>query len=200
MRLSDRLRDALITGHARPAPTEREDFRVADGQPHAPAAVLIAVTDRPEPGVILTLRADNLRTHAGQVALPGGRVDPDDHDAIAAALREAEEEVALPRDQVEIIGIADSYRTFTGYDIMPVLAVIPPDLPLHPHEAEVQAVFEVPLSFVLSSTHHEPKFVDYNGASRHYYEMWWQEYRIWGVTAAIFVNLSRRLALPGVTL
>ena len=108
--------------------------------------MLVAITDRPEPGVILTQRTDTMRRHAGQVAFPGGRIDPEDADAAAAALREAEEEIALPRDAVEVIGAADLYLTVTGYSVTPVIGVIAPDLDYHPNEAEVADVFEVPLA------------------------------------------------------
>lgn len=193
MNLTERLRRALEYGHAKDIITERQDLRVSREQVHNPAAVLIAITDRPEPGVILTQRASHLRNHAGQVALPGGRIDEDDQDAFAAALREAEEEVALPPNQVKIVGLTDAYKTFTGFDILPVLGVIPPDLPLYPHEDEVASVFEVPLSFLLSPANHERKLIEFEGANRHFYEMWWEGYRIWGVTAAIFVNLAKRI-------
>ncbi len=157
-----------------------------------PAAVLIAVTDRAEPGVILTRRTETLRRHAGQIAFPGGRVDPGE-DAIAAALREAHEEVAMPMDQVRVIGPADRYGTGTGYDITPVLAAVPPDLPLLPAEAEVAEVFEVPLAFVLDRANHGEDNGEWHGKVRQYYVIEWRGYRIWGATAAIIVNLSRRL-------
>ncbi len=97
--------------------------------PFTPAAVLIAITDRPQPGMILTQRHANLRAHAGQVAFPGGRLDPEDADAIAAALREAEEEIALPRDRVEVLGRSDMFRTGTGFAVEPIVAIIPPICP-----------------------------------------------------------------------
>lgn len=157
------------------------------------AAVLIAVTDRPQPGLILTLRPETMRRHPGQIAFPGGRVDPDDVDEIAAALREAEEEVALPRSAVEIVGTMDRYQTVTGFDIVPVLGVIAPDLVLVPHDAEVAAVFEVPLDYVLDPANliEQRAFVD--GIERHYVQIVWGERRIWGATAAMLANLSARL-------
>ena len=94
------------------------------------AAVLIPITDRPDPGVILTQRPDWLRSHAGQVAFPGGKIDAEDANAIAAALREAEEELAMPREHVNVLGAADIYHTGSGYRIVPVVGIIPPDLPL----------------------------------------------------------------------
>ena len=110
--------------------------------------MLVAITDRPEPGVILTVRREHLRTHAGQIAFPGGRIDPGE-DAVAAALREAREEILLDPAAVEVIGAADRYRTVTGYLVTPVIGVIPPDLPLEPHEHEVADWFEAPLAFLL---------------------------------------------------
>ena len=94
---------------------------------------------------------------------------------------------------VEIIGVSDRYRTFTGFDIHPVLAVVPPDLPLVPHEAEVDSLFEAPLDFLLSPDNRARKELEFQGAIHHYYEIFWEENRIWGVTAAIVANLSKRL-------
>ncbi|MDB5681104.1 MAG: coenzyme pyrophosphatase, partial [Sphingomonas bacterium] len=147
----------------------------------------------PEPGVILTQRTDTMRRHAGQVAFPGGRIDPDDADAAAAALREAEEEIALPRGAVEVIGAADVYLTVTGYSVTPVIGVIAPDLDYHPNAAEVADVFEVPLAFVLDPANQVETSAEWQGRTRTYYEINWQDRRIWGATAAMMVNLSRRL-------
>src|SRR3546814_21082401 len=107
-----------------------------------PAAVLVPVTDRAEPGVILTQRTKTLSRHPGQIAFPGGRVDPGDADVTAAALREAEEEIGLPPARVTVIGAADRYRTITGFEVTPIVGVVPPDLVLTPHEAGVAEVFE----------------------------------------------------------
>ena len=156
------------------------------------AAVLVAITDRPEPGVLLTVRRENLRTHAGQISFPGGRLDPGE-DAPAAALREAEEEIGLPPDAVELWGTADPYRTVTGFAVTPVLGLVPPDLPLAPHEHEVADWFEAPLSFLLDPANQQRMSADYQGRTRHYYQIDWRGRRIWGATAAILVNLTRRL-------
>ncbi len=192
MTLAERLKAALDHDHAPDLlPGDRPGIVIPE--PCTPAAVLVAVTDRPEPGVILTQRTDTLRRHAGQIAFPGGRVDPEDNDAAEAALREAEEEIALPRDAVTLIGEADRYVTVTGYEVTPVIGVIAPDLPYHPNEAEVADVFEVPLSFVLDPANQHRATAEWQGQTRHFYEITWQDRRIWGATAAMMVNLSRRL-------
>jgi 8-oxo-dGTP pyrophosphatase MutT (NUDIX family) len=156
------------------------------------AAVLIAIIDRAEPGLLLTVRREHLRTHAGQIAFPGGRLDPDE-DAVSAALREAREEVLLDAKSVDLVGTLDPYRTITGYIVTPVVGVIPPDLPLEPHEHEVAEVFEAPLAFVLDPANQNRVSALFQGRERHYYEIVWNGRRIWGATAAMIVNLSRRL-------
>ncbi len=158
------------------------------------AAVLIPITDRTEPGVILTQRPDWLRSHAGQVAFPGGKIDAADSDAVAAALREAEEELALPREHVDVLGEADIYLTGSGYRIAPVVGIIPPDLPLIANPDEVSDWFEVPLSFLLDPVNLERRQGIWQGQNRHYYDMNWQGRRIWGVTAGIIANLARRIS------
>lgn len=190
MTLAGRL-GAALTASTGPAALTGDDMPPSDRR--VPAAVLIAITDRAEPGVILTQRNDTLRRHAGQVAFPGGRVDPEDADAVAAALREAEEEVAMPSHAVQVVGVTDGFRTGTGYDITPVVGVVPPDLPLVPHEAEVAAVFEVPLAFLLHPANHRETSAEWQGRTRRFYEIPWADRRIWGATAGIIVNLSRRL-------
>jgi 8-oxo-dGTP pyrophosphatase MutT (NUDIX family) len=188
--LADRLRDALGRSPAeKPLVGDLPELRLkADMQ----AAVLVAITDRPEPGVILTVRREHLRTHAGQIAFPGGRVDPNEAP-IGAALREAHEEILLDPAMVEVVGTIEPYRTVTGYVVTPVIAVIPPDLPLQPHEHEVANWFEAPLEFLLNPANQHRRSTLFEGQTRHYYEIVWNERRIWGATAAMIVNLSRRL-------
>lgn len=196
MSLAQRLRTAVA---APGVEIQRGDWDFLDGT--APivraltaAAVLIAVVDRPEPSLLLTRRNASLRLHAGQVAFPGGRIDAEDANPVAAALREAQEEVALPPHVVEIIGTTDPYETGTGYHITPVLGVIPPDLPLVPAADEVAAVFEVPLAFLLDPANHHRRQSEWQGRPRSYYVIPWPEHEIWGATAAMIVNLAKRLA------
>lgn len=194
MTLADRLHRAL---HA-PAPEivllagDERDAALA-ARPGVEAAVLVPVTDRADPGVILTRRTDTLARHPGQVAFPGGRVDDGDADLVAAALREAEEEIGLDPSLVEVIGLADRYRTVTGFQVTPVIGVVPPELSYEKREAEVADIFEVPLSFLLDSANHVEASVEWQGRERHFYEIMWGDFRIWGATAAMIVNLSRRL-------
>ena len=179
---------------------EVEDERdlTQGGDTHRAAAVLVPITDRAEPGVILTQRPAWLRSHGGQVAFPGGKIDEGDADEIAAALREADEELAMPQDKVRVIGTADVYYSGSGYRITPVVGLIPPDLDLIANPDEVDDYFEVPLSFLLDPTNLTKKttmWPDKNGEQqeRRYYDMQWNDRRIWGVTAGIIANLARRI-------
>ncbi|HWK42918.1 MAG TPA: CoA pyrophosphatase [Croceibacterium sp.] len=190
--LFDRLQRLFDEGHG----VELADLRTdIDFAPPVirPAAVLIAVTDRADPGVILTHRPEAMRAHAGQVAFPGGKLDPGE-DAVRAALREADEELALSPRYVSIIGASDRFVTGSGYDVTPVLGLVPPDLPLVPNPAEVSQWFEAPLDYLLDPANHVQKIGEWRGARRPYLEIDWQGHRIWGITAAILANLSRRLA------
>ena len=156
------------------------------------AAVLVAITDRSEPGLILTQRRDDLRTHAGQVAFPGGRID-EGEDAPTAALREAYEELALNPALVRLLGEADPYCTVTGYWVTPVVGVVPPDMDLTPNPDEVADWFEAPLDFVLDPINQRCMSAEYRGQTRQYYQINWEGRQIWGATAAMLVNLSRRI-------
>ncbi len=190
--LFDRLTRLFDEGHGVELPDLRNDVGFAPPEVR-PAAVLIAVTDRREPGVVLTHRPASMRAHAGQVAFPGGKLDPGE-DAVEAALREAHEELAISPSDVRIIGASDRFVTGTGYDVTPVLGLVPPDPSIEPNPVEVASWFEAPLGFLLDPANHVHKEGEWRGRCRPYLEIEWQGHRIWGVTAAIIANLSRRLA------
>jgi 8-oxo-dGTP pyrophosphatase MutT (NUDIX family) len=193
--LAERLRDALELGRRRRPILLEGDVLEDGGSDLTPAAVLVAVVDRPSPTVILTERPKTMRKHPGQISFPGGRIDPEDDGPVAAALREAEEEIALPRGSVDVIGAADLYRTVTGFEVTPIVGVVPPGLSLMPQPGEVAAMFEAPLHYLLDPRHQMVRTAQWQGRERSYYEIDWEGRRIWGATAAMIVNLSRRLEL-----
>lgn len=188
--LAERLRTSLAQPPLQP-PLEG-DYAELRERANVDAAVLVAITAREQPGLILTVRREHLRTHAGQIAFPGGRTDPGE-DAVAAAMREAAEELLLDPAAAELVGTIEPYRTVTGFVVTPVVAVVPPDLPLQPHEHEVADWFEAPLDFVIDPANQQRRSALFAGRERHYYEIVWNGRRIWGATAAMIVNLSRRL-------
>ena len=157
------------------------------------AAVLVGVVDHPEPSVLLTVRTSDLPSHAGQVAFPGGKIDAADASPVAAALREAHEEVGLSPELIEPIGYLDLYLTFTGFRILPVVARVIPNFSLAINASEVADAFEVPLAFVMDTANHARKSRDWKGVTRHYYEMPFGERYIWGVTAGILRNLYEKI-------
>ena len=161
-----------------------------------PAAVLVPVVLRPQgASLVLTRRNEGLTHHAGQVSFPGGRIEAADSGVVGAALREAQEEIGLPPEAVEVIGLADVYRTVTGFEVTPVVGIVPPDLPLAPHPGEVADLFEAPLHYLLDPAHQHERTAFWRGRERHYYEIDYEGRRIWGATAAMIVNLGRRLVL-----
>ncbi|HEY2231517.1 MAG TPA: CoA pyrophosphatase [Xanthobacteraceae bacterium] len=160
-----------------------------------PAAVLVPVIDRPEPTVLLTLRTADLSSHAGQIAFPGGKIDPSDPSPTAAALREAEEEIGLDRGLVEPIGHLDLFLTFSGFRILPTVARVDPSHRLTLNRSEVDDAFEVPLAFLMDAQNHALHSRDWKGVIRRYYAMPFGERYIWGVTAGILRNLYERVYL-----
>jgi len=154
------------------------------------AAVLIPVVDRPgEATVLLTVRSDHLPSHAGQVALPGGKIDAADGSARTAALREAEEEVGLPRGNVDTIGELAPYMTGSGYRITPVVGIVNPDFQPQPNPGEVEDIFEVPLGYLMDPSNYLMDSLLWQGHRRYFYTMPYEGRRIWGVTAGIFRSM-----------
>ncbi len=189
-----RLKDA-------PRRSLRSDFDLDPGA-HArcsadrlrPAAVLVPIVLHPRrPTILLTRRNESLPDHPGQVSFPGGSVERQDRDPVETALREAEEEVGLDRDTVEIGGRLDPYVTVTGYRIDPVVGLVRPPLVLDPDPREVAAVFEVPLDFVLDPANHRRISHEEQGMRRHFYAMPYEGHYIWGATAHMLVNLAEIL-------
>jgi 8-oxo-dGTP pyrophosphatase MutT (NUDIX family) len=158
-----------------------------------PAAVLVPIVDRSEPTVLLTLRTTGLAAHAGQVAFPGGKIDPADESPVAAALREATEEIGLAPALIEPIGYLDLYLTFSGFRILPTVARVKPEFTLVLNPWEVKETFEVPLAFLTTPGNYQRKTRDWNGIQRDYYAIPFDDRYIWGITAGILRNMYERV-------
>lgn len=162
------------------------------------AAVLIGIIPRKSgPTALLTHRPDTMPTHAGQVAFPGGKVDPSDADEVEAALREAHEEVGVEPDTVQLVARSAPYITGTSFRIVPVVGILPADFVADPDPHEVADVFEAPLDFLMDSHNHHARSTQWRGQRRDYYEMPYEGHRIWGVTAGIIRALYERLYEAG---
>ena len=162
-------------------------------RPIRPAAVLVPVVDRAEPTVLLTQRAAHLPQHPGQISFPGGKIEPTDETPLAAALREAEEEVGLDTRFVDPIGYLDLYMTTQGYRIVPSVARILPDYRLTLNPSEVDEAFEVPLQFLMEPANHQKHSRDWEGITRYYFAIPFEQRQIWGVTAGILRNLYEKI-------
>lgn len=157
------------------------------------AAVLVPVVARRPLTVLFTLRTDHLPSHAGQVSFPGGKIDDADADAITTALREAEEEIHLPRTLVEPLGFLDTYRTSTGYHVAPLVALVSPDHRAHPNPEEVAAIFEVPLAYLMDKANIALHRREWLGRERQFYAYDFESRYIWGATAGMLNNMRERL-------
>lgn len=156
------------------------------------AAVLIALVARPEGvTVLLTRRTDHLSSHAGQISFPGGRAEEFDSSPIETALRETEEEIGLGREHIEIIGVLPDYTTVSAYRVTPIVALVQPPFALQPDPGEVAEAFEVPLGFLMDGLNHQRRVLDLpqGTGSRAFYSMPYEQYFIWGATAAMLRNL-----------
>ena len=197
-------RDWLIRALARPAPPSARNlsdgFRLPgrEGTPK-PAAVLVPIVNRPAGlQLLLTQRSADLPDHPGQISFPGGRIDPGDASAAAAALREATEEVGLPPERVSILGHLADYETVTGYRVTPVVGWLEPPFELAPDPVEVADVFEVPLAFVLDPGNQMRHFRMLGTLRRDFWAIPYQDRYIWGATAAMLLILDRTLRAPDV--
>jgi 8-oxo-dGTP pyrophosphatase MutT (NUDIX family) len=193
--LRERLRDALPLEE--PWQVLGDEARVVDDEILlTPAAVLLALVVRPAGTcVVLTQRAAHLTAHAGQISLPGGRMEVWDISAVAAALRESEEEIGLEPGLVEIVGSLRPYDTVTGFRIYPVVGwIAEPPAVWRPDPSEVTEVFEVPLDFLLEPANHRRDSYVRNGERRHFFVLPYEDRYIWGATAGILVNFARTLA------
>jgi 8-oxo-dGTP pyrophosphatase MutT (NUDIX family) len=166
---------------------------IAASRPIQKAAVLVPIVARDELMVLFTQRTAHLRNHAGQISFPGGKIDSTDSSPMAAAVREADEEIGLPARMIEPIGYLDLYMTLFGYRIVPLVARIAPDFSLTLNRKEVDDAFEVPLAFLMSPENHLRHSRNWNGLTRQYYAITFGERYIWGATAGIIRSLYERI-------
>ena len=181
------VRHLQVTGYR---PPDEPEFR-----PNRTAAVLVPLLDLPEPEMVFTRRADHLPQHAGQVSFPGGAAEENDASAVQTALREAQEEIGLPRHATRAVGFLDRMDTISDYRVLPVVAFVQPPVEWKLDSREVAEVFTVPVPIVLNSSNYTARSVERAGQTYTLYSMDWKGYTIWGVTAGMLMNLISRLDL-----
>jgi 8-oxo-dGTP pyrophosphatase MutT (NUDIX family) len=170
------------------------DIALPEGRKLRPAAVLIAIADAPGGAeVILTKRASHLKHHPGQIAFPGGKLDDGDADLVSAALREAEEEIGLPRDLVSVLELMPIHETVTSYEVTPVIAVLNGDFDPVPELGEVAEIFRVPLAFLMDPSAYRVERRRWRGVWRQFYVVPYGPYYIWGATARMLKSLADRV-------
>ncbi len=186
--------DMLPGDHALNPHWPRETLDMETSENLRDAAVLVPLIDRRDGlTVLLTKRASDLPSHAGQVSFPGGRIDATDESPVHAALRETHEEVGIEAAFISVIGTLDLYQTVTGYAVQPVVGLVNEGFELRPHAGEVDEVFEVPFEFLMDRSNHRRHETEWKGQRRSYYSMPYGDYFIWGATAAMLINLQKRL-------
>lgn len=207
--LPEALRERFLNPPVWQPEVVRESFY--SERPPAQAAVLVPIvmrgTNACSPTVLLTRRAAHMNTHSGQIAFPGGKVDPEDANKQATALREAHEEIGLDARHVQVLGELPTYVTGTSFWVTPVIGLVSPNCQLSPNTQEVDDVFEVPLSFLMNPANHQRHAMDWQGQKRHWFSMPYLETRpnasgeleaierfIWGATAGMLRNFYRFLA------
>lgn len=198
-----RLRARLLAPTQAPAPAYSDFDLLPQLRPPGPlgrkdASVLVPLIARPEGlSVLLTRRTADMPTHAGQIAFPGGRRQAEDPDAVATALREAQEEVGLAPERVEVLGLVEAYETVTEYRVTPVVGLVRDPGPLAPDPREVAAIFEAPFAFLMDPANLQRHEREWQGMQRAYYAIPYQEHYIWGATAGMLRALALKIAAQG---
>ena len=192
--LRSRLKDALSCSGGGSSDFDlNKGLKLPAGRKLRPAAVLVGITiDRQS--IVLTKRSARLKHHPGQIAFPGGKQDPEDANQVDAALREAEEEIGLPRTAVEVLGTLPTHETVTGFEVTPVVALIGGTRPLMPEAGEVSEIFEVPLDFMMTPSNFRVESRRWQGVARRYYSVPHGPYYVWGATARILRGLAERMS------
>jgi len=191
--LHNRLLSAVSPFDQGVSPLKLNVLRKTDSRPNRTAAVLVPVLDNPQAEILLTVRSEKLEQHPGQVSFPGGSVDQTDRSAVSTALREAEEEIGLDFSQVSPLGFLDRLDTISDYRVLPVVGLVRSSFIWKPDHREVSEVFTVPLEIAINHREYSHKVISEGGKSIVVSSLNWQGHKIWGITAAILLNLGSRM-------